>query len=107
MPAWIRRVLCVDDHEDTCDLLRAELSEHGLDVVVALTFGAAVEIVEAQCFDAFVVDTWLPDGDGNDLCRKIRSRCPGARIVVASAATSKQDREQSLSSGADAFVAKP
>jgi CheY-like chemotaxis protein len=66
-----RRLLCVEDHKDTCELITSTLRE--FEVVSVTTIADAIERVRQGRFDLIVVDYYLPDGTGDELCRNIRS----------------------------------
>jgi DNA-binding response OmpR family regulator len=104
-PSW--RVLCVDDHADSLDLVSLILREGGFTVVPAASLSRARELIAAENFDAFVIDGWLPDGDGIDLCAEIRSRQYEAPIFVLSASVQKTDVVRARQQGATLFFSKP
>lgn len=53
------------------------------------------------------MDSWLPDGSGLDLCKRIREFDQGTPIVFYSAAAYEADRESALQCGAQAYLVKP
>ncbi len=55
--------------------------------------------------DAILLDRGLPDGDGLDLCREVKARCPALPILVLTAHA--QARGEALAAGADRFLVKP
>jgi DNA-binding response OmpR family regulator len=101
------RVLCVDDHDDTLEVMIHVLRSCGLAVTVARNLNEAQALIEQNGFDAFVLDIRLPDGDGVELCRTIRRKHPDAPIIVMSAAVYERDRARALACGASSFVPKP
>ena len=60
-----RRVLCVDDYEDTCVLVITTLSE--LDVTTVSTCDEGLRLAASQTFDLILLDYHLPDGNGLDI----------------------------------------
>ena len=107
MPYASWRVLCVDDHEDSLELNKIVLEEGGFAVVTAGTFAEGQRLIEAERFDAFVIDGHLPDGDGLDLCQKIRNSRPEAPIVVLSASVDDDHVQRAFGHGATAHLGKP
>jgi CheY-like chemotaxis protein len=101
------RVLCVDDHDDTLEVMIYVLRNCGLAVSSAHSIAEAQALIEQDGFDAFVLDIRLPDGDGVELCRAIRRKYPDAPIIVMSAAVYERDRARALAGGASSFVGKP
>ena len=65
-----KRVLCVDDNPDTCALVAATLT--GWKVVAEHSHGEGLRRAAAEKFHLILLDYHLPDGNGIDLCRKIR-----------------------------------
>ena len=103
-----RSVLCLEDHDDTRDLLCAVLGDSGIEVVPVPTIAEAEsELAKAGSLDGFLIDLWLPDGDGVELCRRLRSSYPDAPIIIFSAAARDDDRAQALAAGATAYFVKP
>src|SRR5215207_2828745 len=78
----VKRILCVEDHADTCDLLTFMLGKEGYTAECAATLGET--LTHPGRFDLYVIDHGLPDGDGFELCRAIRKRHPNARVVIYS-----------------------
>lgn len=66
------RILCVDDHEDTCRLLTAMLGLSDLEAIAVPTAAEALRLIEAEKFSLYVIDGRLPDADGAAFCEQIR-----------------------------------
>ncbi len=79
------RILLVDDEQPLLALLSQYLVRSGHQTAVAETFAAGLEFTTqpSGSFDAAVVDLSLPDGNGEDLARKILEAHPAARVVIA------------------------
>jgi CheY-like chemotaxis protein len=107
MPTPRRRVLCVEDHEDTRNMLTLMLEREGYFVLTAENATLGLALAQTQPFDLLIIDIWLPDEDGHRLCRKVRQFDEYTPIVVYSGAARDSDREDAVVSEADAFVAKP
>ena len=99
------QVLCVDDCLDTCDLLSIALPQ--VNFVFAHTFSSARDLAKFGSFDFFLIDNWLPDGSGIELCREIRKVDANTPIVFLSAATYRQDHDEAMAAGATAYIDKP
>jgi CheY-like chemotaxis protein len=69
MPAT-KRVLCVDDNPDTCELVSVTLK--GWNVVAEHSHSEGLRRAAGEKFNLILLDYHLPDGTGIDLCRKIR-----------------------------------
>lgn len=108
MPAHTRRVLCVDDDEDTCTMLCDLLGLIDCEVTTAGTAAEALELIARRGrFDLYLLDNWLPGGSGVELCREIRLTDPSTPIVFYSGAGLDAEREEALAAGAQAYLVKP
>lgn len=76
------RVLLVEDHPDTGQMLQRYLSAEGFEVKLAGSVAAALQLADEQPFDIVISDIGLPDASGLDLMRRLRERCtlPGIAI---------------------------
>lgn len=101
------RVLYIEDHEDTRELVTLVLEQKSYEVVTGSTIKSGVDLAGSQDFDLYLLDSWLPDGSGLDLCRQIREFDKATPIVFYSAAAYEIDREEALDSGAQAYLVKP
>ena len=101
------RILCVDDHADTSEMLKLLLSNEEVEVTTAVSMEEALELVRAESFDLYVLDKRLPDGNGIDLCQKLTSITPNVPCMFYTGDAYEVHREQAIAAGADAFVAKP
>jgi DNA-binding response OmpR family regulator len=101
------RILYVEDHEDTLEMVSLVLSKNEFDVTTANTLKTGTELARQQNFDLYLIDLWLPDGVGVDLARSIRELDRNTPIVFFSAAAYEQDRADALEAGAQAYVTKP
>ncbi len=102
------RILIVEDEPTSAFLLTAMLQSAGFDTVMARTGLEAYETYLGQEFDAIVTDWMMPELNGIELVKKIRaSGQPSPIIIMISALSDDNDREQAISAGVDGFVAKP
>ncbi|HKE03753.1 MAG TPA: PAS domain S-box protein, partial [Blastocatellia bacterium] len=105
------RVLVVEDNPDTLEMLKFIFDERGAEVITAASVNEALEALERLRPDALVSDIAMPDRDGYDLIREVRSRGPerGGLIpaVAVTAYTRAEDRVRALAAGFQMHVAKP
>jgi DNA-binding response OmpR family regulator len=101
------RVLYIEDHQDTRELVTLVLEQRCVEVVTGSTIASALELAGSQHFDLYLLDSWLPDGSGLDLCKRIREFDKATPILFYSAAAYEMDRDQALKSGAQAYLIKP
>jgi two-component system, OmpR family, KDP operon response regulator KdpE len=100
------RVLVCDDEPQIVRALKVVLREAGFAVEATTTAGEALDAAAVRPPDAAVIDLMLPDGDGIDVCRQLRSwsRMP---ILVLSAIGDEDQKVAALEAGADDYVTKP
>ena len=101
------RVLYIEDHEDTRELVTLVLEQRSYEVVTGSTIESGIKLAGSQQFDLYLLDSWLPDGSGLDLCRQIREFDKVTPILFYSAAAYEIDKHQALNSGAQAYLIKP
>ncbi len=103
-----RRILIVDDDAALRQSLAEQLELHNEFVCVECgTAARALEIVGGERFDTIVLDVGLPDMDGRELCRLLRSAGVRVPIVMLTGADSEPDTILGLEFGADDYVTKP
>ncbi|HKP71214.1 MAG TPA: response regulator [Pyrinomonadaceae bacterium] len=101
----LKRVLCVEDDPDTCDFLKFVMTSYEFHAVH--TIGAAVTLISERPFDAYVLDNWLPDGSGIELCRYIRTTAASTPIIFTSAIGHRKDIDLAIEAGANRYLVKP
>ena len=107
MPQSKCRILCIDDHEDTSEMLKLLLVQEDYEVMTAVSIQKALELATSEEFDLYVFDKHLPDGSGIDLCTKLNDITPGVPCIVYSGDAYDVHKSEALAAGADAYVAKP
>jgi two-component system OmpR family response regulator len=101
------RILCIEDHEDTREVISLLLTREGYEVTCAESPREALTLLQSQHFDLFIVDTWLPGMSGLELCNKLRELDGEAPILFFTAAASEADRARAFESGAQGYLVKP
>ena len=104
-----RRVLVVDDNADAADVMALLLASAGCDVRTVYRGEPAVQEAEAFQPDVALVDLGLPDLDGREVCRRIRSQ-PWGRHIMLVALTGwgrDDDRRSTQLAGFDHHLIKP
>ncbi len=101
-----RRLLLVEDHEPTLQVLSRLLSRAGHEVTTASTVGDALKLAEAAEFDAVISDLGLPDGTGTELMRQLHARY-GLRGIALSGYGMEDDVARSREAGFLLHLVKP
>lgn len=103
------RVLVVDDILPNVKLLEAKLAGEYYDVLTATSGAEALKKVEADAPDIVLLDVMMPEMDGFEVCKRIKSNPAVAHIpvVMVTALTDSADRIKGLEAGADDFLSKP
>ena len=100
-----RTILCIEDDPDTCEFLAILLNEFRFEFTH--TVKNALPKLETEKHDLYILDNWLPDGSGIELCRTIRDRFPMTPIVFTSGSTTQSEIVEALDAGADKYLLKP
>ena len=103
-----RRILIVDDDEALRRSLAEQLELNQEFVTVECgTAADAFALAAGERFDAILLDVGLPDLDGRELCRRLRSTGVRVPILMLTGADGESDTVEGLESGADDYVTKP
>ncbi|MBE9053184.1 response regulator [Nostocales cyanobacterium LEGE 11386] len=102
-----KRILCVDDSEDNCDLFSFILTEAEYEVESAYSFTEALQIIKTRQFNLCLFDINLPDGTGFELLEKVHAINPSISIIVCSGNGDDFTHQQAMQAGAQAFLTKP
>jgi len=101
------RVLVVDDEENIRYLLASAMHHAGFEVAEAQTGRAALEGVRQFRPDAVLLDVMLPDLDGFEVCRRLRSDGDRTAVIFLTAHDATEDKVRGLTLGGDDYVTKP
>jgi len=96
----------VDDESQITRVLRTSLSSHGYDIRVANDGETALEIMKDWSPDLVITDLTMPNMDGLELCRRLRTKTQ-IPIIVLSVRGEERTKVQALDAGADDYVTKP
>jgi PleD family two-component response regulator len=103
------RILVVEDDFDISNMLRIYFSGQGYEVQVAPRGGDALTITRKQLPNLIVLDIMLPDMNGYDVCRELRTttRTSHIPIIFLTQKDERSDKIQGLELGADDYITKP
>lgn len=105
----MNRVLVVEDDPDIADLVRRYLQKGGFEVEVRASGREALAAIAAQPPDLLVLDLMLPQVNGLEICRIVRSdeKTASIPIIMVTARAEESERIAGLELGADDYLAKP
>ena len=101
------RVLVVDDEVNLAELVSMALRYEGCETAMAHTGSQAVSAATGFEPDAIVLDVMLPDFDGLEVLRRVRTRFPHVPVLFLTARDAVEDRIAGLTAGGDDYVTKP
>jgi two-component system OmpR family response regulator len=103
----VARVLVVDDEDNITFLLSSALRHFGFEVDAAASGRAALKSVEASEPDLILLDVMLPDLDGFEVIRRLRSDGHKVPVLFLTAKDATEDKVRGLTLGGDDYVTKP
>jgi len=101
------KVLVVDDEPNIRELVQVALNFHGFAVTTSATGEDALQLTEAYRPDLIVLDVLLPDIDGFEVCRRLRSVANDVPVIFLTARDATADTVTGLTIGGDDYITKP
>jgi CheY-like chemotaxis protein len=103
------KVMVVDDNADAAQMLAIFIEEMGHQVLIEHHPHRAIERSRIEMPDICLLDIGLPDMDGNELARRLRTQpeTKNAMLIAVTGYGQEQDRDAALSAGFDHYFAKP
>ena len=99
-------VLIIEDEENICNFIKTSLRTQGYKIATASTAAEGLSIVNSGSCDLVLLDLGLPDADGLEIIREVRS-WSSLPIIVISARTKEHEKVLALDAGADDYITKP
>ncbi|HEU6454998.1 MAG TPA: response regulator transcription factor [Roseateles sp.] len=101
------KIYLIEDDLNIGQALLTVFKDEGHDVVWVRMARDAVERLQAEDFDAVLLDLGLPDGDGNEVLRRMRAAGLTVPVLIITARDGLQDRLKGFDHGADDYLIKP
>ena len=101
-----KRILCIDDDSNICDLLNMYLTKEGFEVDTAGDGVQGLELFRSRTPDLILLDIMMPNMDGWQVCREVRKNS-NVPIIMVTAKGETIDKVLGLELGADDFIVKP
>ena len=102
-----KEILVIEDEPQLAQLVEMHLCDAGCRVDIALTGANGLAKANKRRFDLLVLDLMLPDMDGLDVCRELRTKKDYTPILILTARSGEVDRVLGLELGADDYLTKP
>ena len=104
-----KRILAVDDDVPAVSSLRQILAQKGYDVQTATSGEAALELIERESYDLFILDVNMPGVNGLEVCRKIREtpKTADTPVIFLTAKGMLGDMIEGKEAGSDLYLVKP
>jgi len=103
----VLRVLVVEDDFNTRKLMCAVLKQHGFETLQAEDGVAALDVMDKEHVDLIVLDLMMPNMDGYELTRQLRSAWDNLPILMVTAKQEAVDKRQGFLAGTDDYMTKP
>lgn len=100
------KILLIEDELSIINFVTAVLCANSYEVISAKTGSEAMSMVSSHCPDLVILDLGLPDMDGTEIIKFVRSWSV-LPIIVVSARTQERDKVEALDLGADDYITKP
>lgn len=100
-------ILFADDNPDIRELVQAILQAAGFRVSTTDTTAGALQLATTERFEVLLLDYWMPELTGIELCRHIRGFDQSTPILICSGAVTEADREAATLAGAQGYLNKP
>ena len=100
-------ILYAEDDPDTREVVQLLLRHAGFRVSVTGDSSEVLNLLASDTFDALLLDNWMPNLNGIELCRLIRASDQKLPIFFCSGAATDSDKKAALSAGAQGYFVKP
>ena len=104
----MKRILYVEDHEDTANAVKTILSEAGFEVEIALSGKDGIKKAKEEYFDLILLDIMLPDMSGWDIFQTLKEKIKDVKYVILSVIPVSTERRKQLNkAGISDYILKP
>ncbi len=101
------KVLLVDDEEDFLEIMAERMTARGMEVTTCESAEAALNKIQAQAFDAIILDFMMPGMDGFQALKKIKKLRPEMQIILLTGHATVEKGVEAMKMGATDFLEKP
>jgi DNA-binding response OmpR family regulator len=100
-------VLYIEDDEDTRELVKYAMALNNYKVIAAANWEDAFQLARTKQFDLYLIDNWMTEGSGIELCKKLREFDIRTPILFYSGAAIERDKQEAFAAGAQGYLVKP
>jgi two-component system OmpR family response regulator len=101
------KVLIVDDEKGFLDVLAERMQSRGMEVTTATSAKEALQKLEAETFDAIVLDLMMPEMGGIEALQRIKEKNPDSEVILLTGQPSVSKGVEAMKLGASDFLIKP
>ncbi len=101
------KVLLIDDEEDFLEIMSERMGAREMDVSTATSADEALEKLEKEDYDAIILDFKMPDMDGIEALKRIKSKRPNSQIILLTGYATVEKTVEAMKIGAVDFQEKP
>ena len=101
------KVLIVDDEKGFLDVLAERMQSRGMEVTTATSAKEALQKLEAETFDAIVLDLMMPEMGGIEALQRIKDKSPDSEVILLTGQPSVSIGVEAMKLGASDFLIKP
>ncbi|MET3033672.1 response regulator transcription factor [Flavobacterium johnsoniae] len=101
------KILIIEDEQDIAQSIQSYFKDNGVKCETAHNYVQAIHKIDNYDYDCILLDLGLPDGDGFDILRELRSKDKTDGVIIISAKETLETRLESFSLGADDYLTKP
>lgn len=101
------RILLVDDEQEFLDIMSERMRSRGMEVVTASSAKEALEKIETEIFDAIILDFMMPEMDGLETIKAIKSKKDELQVILLSGQATLEKGVEAMKLGALDVVEKP
>jgi len=102
-----KHILFIEFDKEAQELVTLTLALAGYGIVIACDCAEGLRLARHQRFELYILDNWLPDGSGVELCRRIREFDKHTPILFYSGAGCAHDTRDALDAGAQEYLINP
>lgn len=102
-----KTILCIEDDDDTCQLIEFIFKQIDYEVISCITASEGLKKAESRNFSAVILDNWLSETTGVEICKRIRVFDSVTPIIFFSGEARPVEKQKAMNAGANEYLVKP